>query len=492
MERTSRKRTRNPEKHKRFISKNKVEKGTEHVSRHGKKINAKVFKSQVVCKCKRMCSNKIDVLRQKEIFEHYYQQCNWTTKTLYIQGCVTKKPVNKKDALNPILPKKNRDWAYEYKLTDGNGMKQVVCKNFFENCLQISPCRIFRAERSRIVNPPAKDHRGQGPPKNKSSPADKQFLNEYIDRFPKYRSHYSRSDSSRYYLASNLNVIKMYREYKIVCDFQERNVLSVNVFRTLFNTEHNLAFKRPKSDSCKTCDEFKVLLGLHDTNYLVYEEQHNKHLEAVESTKAEFRNDVEEYKKSNDEQQVIVFDLQKALETPSLTTSEAYYRRTLWTYDLCIYNETKDTGYFYVWSENIASRGADEIASCLVHYIKKYLPKETKRLKMYTDACGGQNRNIKLTLLVKKILLTHFCDNINIIEHKFFVSGHSRNSCDRCFGIIENQRKYTENIFEPKDWFNIISQAKKNEPKFNVIPMVQDDFICSKELLPLIVNIRNN
>lgn len=105
---------------------------------------------------------------------------------------------------------------------------------------------------------------------------------------------------------------------------------------------------------------------------------------------------------------------------------------------------------------------------------------------MYSDSCGGQNRNIKLTLMLKKLLTSLV--NVNTIVQKFFVSGHSYNSCDRCFGIIEKQRKVTQDIFLPKHWINIIRIAKKKDPKFEVVHMTRTDFYSSQKLLDLIVN----
>lgn len=56
------------------------------------------------------------------------------------------------------------------------------------------------------------------------------------------------------------------------------------------------------------------------------------------------------------------------------------------------------------------------------------------------------------------------------------------------FGLIEKQKKSTENIFCPQPSPNLLRQAKKNEPKFVVTELSQSDFISSVELEKLIVN----
>lgn len=83
----------------------------------------------------------------------------------------------------------------------------------------------------------------------------------------------------------------------------------------------------------------------------------------------------------------------------------------------------------------MASRGAQEIASCLKFHIENNIPGETENIILYSDGCSVQNRNIKMVMMLKKLLLTNH--NLKGITQTFFVSGHSYNSCDRSFGLIE-------------------------------------------------------
>lgn len=140
----------------------------------------------------------------------------------------------------------------------------------------------------------------------------------------------------------------------------------------------------------------------------------------------------------------------------------------------------------YVWSENVASRGSQEIGSCLIRHLNGHLPKETKNLVLYSDSCGGQNRNIKLALMLKKFLSTHI--TLDSIEQNFFVSGHSFNSCDRPFAVIENAKKKSKAIYTPDQWISLIECAKINEPKFLVTKMSSGDFLSTSELEKLITN----
>lgn len=217
------------------------------------------------------------------------------------------------------------------------------------------------------------------------------------------------------------------------------------------------------------------------------------HLDLVCKRNAIFTADVKAAEESDGQTLVLTFDLQKALETPLLTTSVAFYKRQLWTYNLCIYDEVHKTAYMYVWSENVASRGGQEIGSCILKHFKDNVSSKVCKIIMYSDSCGGQNRNIKLTMMLKKYLHDLTPENsLKIIEQKYFVSGHSYNSCARSFGVIEKERKKSCNIFTPNDWVELIKKSKKSEPKFHVTVMQENDFFSCHELQSLIVNRKKN
>lgn len=136
----------------------------------------------------------------------------------------------------------------------------------------------------------------------------------------------------------------------------------------------------------------------------------------------------------------------------------------------------------------IASRGSQEIGSCLLSPLENKLHTNTKHVILYSDSCVGQNKSIKLALLLKRFLHGSTAYKIETITQKYFVSGHSFNSCDRRFGLVEKQRKFSKDIYVPKHWQNIIKQAKKSDPAFELIEMEEEDFFTSSELEKLIVN----
>lgn len=140
----------------------------------------------------------------------------------------------------------------------------------------------------------------------------------------------------------------------------------------------------------------------------------------------------------------------------------------------------------YVWSENVAGRGGQEIGSAIVKHLKAYLGEEREHVILFSDRCGGQNRNIKLTMLLKKFLSSQ--NSLKTITQKYFVSGHSFNSCDRSFAVIEKAKSTSSGLFTPDEWIQLIRDAKKADPKFVVTKMESADFFSSSDLQSLIIN----
>ena len=52
----------------------------------------------------------------------------------------------------------------------------------------------------------------------------------------------------------------------------------------------------------------------------------------------------------------------------------------------------------YVWDETTASRGAQEVAECILAHRGENITTTQKQVVAYSDACSGQNRNIKVAL----------------------------------------------------------------------------------------------
>lgn len=460
-------------------------KGEEYVTAKGKTMPAKSLQPEKICRCSNKCNEKITVERRIQIHQNFYT-LSWGLKNAFISGqveTVIKKRTYTKNENS------RRNCTRVYKL-NSNNVEVKVCKTYFKDTLVICDGTITNSlKRKSTDGAPLEDKRGKHEPANKSKPADINYLCAFINTFPAYHSHYSRNDNeNRKYLSPDLNIVKLYELYKEKCEGESIVPLSSFVFRKIFNTNFNLHFHRPQTDTCQRCDKFKAELQStqitdEQRNQIITErELHQRKAQAVKET---LKRDIEDAK-NDPTRYVFTFDLQKTLATPVLKTGVAYYKRQMWTYNLGVHDEISTKGFMYMWAENEASRGTQEVASCLFKHMKEHLPNSVTHLTVYSDACGGQNRNIKMVLMLTDFLQKS--ETLKVIEHKFFVSGHSFNSCDRDFAIIEKAKKYHNNIFIPDDWLDMIKNSKKKSPRFGVYRMKKEDFFSSKSLEGFITN----
>lgn len=103
--------------------------------------------------------------------------------------------------------------------------------------------------------------------------------------------------------------------------------------------------------------------------------------------------------------------------------------------------------YLYVWPESVASRGSQEIGSCLYKNLTDTDSNQTKKNIIFCDPYEGQTRNLKLTLLMKKCLDSWSSDELITVEQRYFVVGHSNNSCDKCCELLRKKNKISSKYF---------------------------------------------
>lgn len=98
------------------------------------------------------------------------------------------------------------------------------------------------------------------------------------------------------------------------------------------------------------------------------EEWHNTHLEQAESLELQMNVDLANAK-TDPTLETLAYDMMKILSKPKLTTSIAYYKRQLNLYLLGIHIGSSGKTRFNLWREIEASKGTQEVGSCLKKYI---------------------------------------------------------------------------------------------------------------------------
>lgn len=168
------------------------------------------------------------------------------------------------------------------------------------------------------------------------------------------------------------------------CSENKQPPVKIWQYRNVFDKEFNLSFYHPKTDTCK-CDMLNNAMKMAKEDFQKKElsTQHELHLHMAEQARTSKHNDISACVKDNTKY-IITFDLQKMLPTPYLNTNVAYYKHQYWTFNLGIHNCVTGEACMNMWGESIASCGADEIASCILHHVRG-LPSHIKHIIAYSD-----------------------------------------------------------------------------------------------------------
>lgn len=445
-------------------------------------IDQKQFAGQVKCVCKLNCAEKIDILRQQQIF-HDYRVKSWINRLRFLRKIIVARR-NDKENINPIIPVKEKKFSYNYFLADDEGQKQEVCHAFVRKLLQISKIKLFRTAQSMITNPNADNRRG-----NKRLRAvsydDTQHLKRFIASFPQFESRFNVIHERTKFLHPRLNLERLFRLYREKCTFQERKPVSLTHFRKFFKHEFTLSFFKPKTSVCYKCktnslDMNRAIVSARRKAELL--QSHEGHTSLITHTITQHRQIVQTAQCMSENIEVLTFGLGNSIDLPYIKASEDFQKRKLWVHQFCIFDEVRRKHTIYVWPESTASKGSQEIGCCLLRYLHDNLPSETDQLILYSDPCYGQNRNIKLVLILQMFLQSHA--NLKNIDQRFFLPGHSYNSTDKFFKLIESQRKSSEVLLNTSHVIGMIEKAKK--PQIVVTEMLKEHFLSTKPLESLI------
>ena len=177
--------------------------------------------------------------------------------------------------------------------------------------------------------------------------------------------------------------------------------------------------------------------------------------------------------------------MQKTHPLPKIPTNIAYYKRQLNLYNLGIYIGSSKRSIFNLWLENEGGKGTQEVGSCLRKYILNNIKSPVTDLILWADSCGGQNRSIKLVLMLIHTMQHH--TSLQSITLRFLLSGHSFLPNDANFGVIESQLKTQQRLYTLEDYAESIQKSKKKK-KFEVSRMIPSDMLSVRPLEQAITN----
>lgn len=412
------------------------------------------------CRCK--CKEKLTATAVNAIFERFINLSSHTEQNIYLQGCL-KEQIPKR--FRPRKDQKIRDRrVFKYYLTVKNKAIEV-CQQAFLAVHGIKrdrlQCKVQHPEKDII------DGRGRQASRVVYTEDVIKKIHAFIENVPARTSHYCRSSSkSRKYLDSHLSVAALYREF-----LKQNPDLDCNVtyekFREIFNTDFNISFATPRKDICSTCE--KTAMDIQSAELKKDREQvkrlklqHEIHLRKAEV----FVKGCSNAEKNEDDTKLsICFDYQKNLPLPVTNVADEYYLRQLWLHNFGIHNLKEKTATMYMYTENYAKKGLNEVLTSLNDYITNNAKPNHKHLEIFCDNCFSQNKNKFLFTFLDQLCAMGKFERISIF---YPIPGHSMMPIDRDFALIERQKLKHEKIYSPDIYVKFAKECKISK-KFEVV-----------------------
>lgn len=120
--------------------------------------------------------------------------------------------------------------------------------------------------------------------------------------------------------------------------------------------------------------------------------------------------------------------------------------------------QNKDNTFSYLWTENEYAKGSSQIASSVYHRLQNSSLEGIKKIKLFSDGCGGQNKNRSIVTMLLHWLEVNSPSSVQSIELYFPVVGHSSIPPDRVFGKLEKQFRKFSVIKNSTEYFDIIDK----------------------------------
>lgn len=285
----------------------------------------------------------------------------------------------------------------------------------------------------------------------------KEEVCSFIRKLQPIESHYCRDRTNRKYLASELNITKLWTMYDNAVATDHKVKLSY--FREIFNTKFNIGFGTPRTDVCSTCLQFSEKIKVEKD--VTRKEEMQTELKVHKLRAKAFFSLLKEEKNGL---LIVSFDCQKNQPLPKVPDQATYYSRQLYVYNFTVVvgssksKMTTDNVFSYVWTEDKYLKGSNEIASCIFHRLSATDLEGIHTLRLVADGCGGQNKNTTLIGMCSKWLHCHAPSELKSIEIIFPVTGHSFLPADRVFALIEREVKKKEIIVNAQEYYTIFAK----------------------------------
>lgn len=101
------------------------------------------------------------------------------------------------------------------------------------------------------------------------------------------------------------------------------------------------------------------------------------------------------------------------------------------------------------------------MCSLLNDYLSKEVSSDIKNVVIFSDSCGGQNRNHTICRYLCNLVERGLFEKIT---HYYPVRGHSFLPCDRDFGVVKRLLRKTDRIYTKEQYNELIVKSNNKNP----------------------------
>lgn len=450
--------------------------GREYVNSRGNVVPARSTGPD--CECSDKCTTNFNQDEKNNIIININSRGSKTEQDTFLMGLIERSDIKQKSATDDSL--KNKTSSFKYFTLKGSE-RVKICRKAFCSLHSVSNKVVFRLSTLVAQNKTPTDNRGKHGNRGNVKKEDIiAKIDSHISEFPVKVSKYKTTQVS--YLDSDLNVKKMHDLF-----LEKHSDLATDVkyeyYLKHFQQNYGYRFGRPQVDVCSTCEDLNIKIKspfLNENAKRVAVAELMVHKRRARKFYNKLK-EITEFCKEDETTSALVFDYMQNLPLPFLPVQEMFYLRKLWLYVFCVHNLSDNSSVFYTYHEGEGKKGPNEVCSFLSHYITNFLPESVSKLHVFSDACGGQNRNHTLTRLLSSLTVTGRFQNIC---QYFPVRGHSFLACDRNFACVKRVIRRHDRVYLPSEYNHMIANARKKDSPFIVYQVSNDDILNYKDWWP--------
>jgi hypothetical protein len=135
---------------------------------------------------------------------------------------------------------------------------------------------------------------------------------------------------------------------------------------------------------------------------------------------------------------VILYDFQKNLPMLVTNVSVEHYLRKFYCYNFGIRELKTNNVSMFLYTQNFAKKGSNEVISFIDFYINRVLNSKVKVLHIFSDNCFRRIKTNSYGLYYNTLVVTKKLEKILIY---YPIPGHSLMEIDGDFGRIEINKK---------------------------------------------------